>query len=395
MRPAPPATYRRTLVERLGLQRLLDQPTRMILRSLERQPVKALLTVVGIASSCAILIMGLFFTDVIDHIIRVQYGLAQREDLTVAFVEPTSLAAIHELRALPGVQLVEPFRSVPVRLRHGHRTYDTAIEGIPEGAYLRRVLDADLQPIAVPREGIVLSTRLAEILAAGQGDQITVEVREGRRHTRRVPVAGLAEQYIGLGAYMAMDGANRLAGSGQAVSGALLLADPRYEMALTQALRDRPRVASIVSQDRAIEAYMDTAASSMLVMTFVLSLFAGVIAFGVVYNSARIALSERDRELASMRVLGFTRGEISYVLLGELALLVLLAIPLGFALGAVAAVGVVAGVETDMYTFPVVLGRGTFGLAAVVVLAAAVVSALLVRRQLDRLDLVGVLKTRE
>jgi putative ABC transport system permease protein len=395
MRPAPPATYRRTLVERLGLQRLLDQPTRMILRNLERQPVKALLTTVGIASSCAILIMGLFFTDVIDHIIHVQYGLAQREDLTVAFVGPTSTAAVHELRALPGVQHAEPFRSVPVRLRHGHRRYDAAIEGIPADAYLRRIIDRELRPVAVPAEGIVLTERLAQMLGVRPGEEVTVEVLEGRRHTRRVPVVGLAEQYLGVGAYMEMAAANRLAGGGQAISGAFLLADARYEAELTQALRDRPGVASIASQERAIAAYMDTAAGSLLVMTFVLSLFAGVIAFGVVYNSVRISLSERDRELASLRVLGFTRGEISYVLLGEMAILVALAIPTGFALGSVAAAAAVAALETDMYSFPVVLRRGTFGLAAVIVLAAAAVSALLVRRQLNRLDLVGVLKTRE
>jgi putative ABC transport system permease protein len=395
MRPEPPAIYRRTLVERLGLERVLDQPTRMIFRNVERQPVKALLTTVGIASSCAILIMGLFWNDVIDHIIRVQFGLAQREDITVSFVEARSMGAVHELRSLPGVQHAEPFRAVPVRLLHGHRRYDTAVEGIPADAYLRRILDTDLQPIAVPREGIVLSDQLADILAVRRGDEITVEVLEGLRRVRQVQVAGLAEQYLGVGAYMDIDAVNRLAGGGNAVSGAFLLVDERYEPELTQALRDRPWVASITAQERAISAYMDTAAASMLVMTFILSLFAGVIAFGVVYNSVRISLSERDRELASLRVLGFTRGEVAYVLLGELALLVALAIPIGFGLGALAATGSAEALETDMFSLPVVLRRGTFGLAAVIVLIAAVVSAVLVRRQLNRLDLVGVLKTRE
>ena len=395
MRPAPPAAYRPTIIERLGVQRLLDQPTRMILRNLERQPVRALLTVVGIATSCAILIMGLFFTDAFDHIVRVQYGVAQREDVTVTFVEPTSAAALFELRALRGVHHAEPFRAVPVRLRHEHRSYDTAIEGIPPGAYLRRLLDAELRPVEVPPEGLVLTERLAEILQVRPGDAVTVEVREGRRRTRRVPVAALTQQFVGVAAYMDLAAANRLAGGGQTISGAFLMTDARYADGVTEALRARPRIASIASQDRIIQAFLETSAQSMLTFTYILSLFAGVIAFGVVYNSARIALSERDRELASLRVLGFTRGEVAYILLGELAVLTLLGIPLGFVLGAAAAAGVIEGLQTDLYQIPLILSRQTFALAAVIVLAAALASSALIGRMLTRLDLVGVLKTRE
>lgn len=395
MRPPPPAHYRPTILERLGLARLLDQPTRIILRNLERQPVKALLTVVGIAASCAILVTGLFFGDVIDRIIHVQFGLAQREDVTVSFVEATSLASLHELRGLPGVRYAEPFRAVPVRLRHEHRSYDTGIEGIPSDAYLRRVIDTELRPVPIPSEGIVLTERLAEMLRVRPGDELTVEVMEGRRRTRTVRLAGLAEQYIGLAAYMELGALNRLVGEGQAISGAYLLVDWRQEDALNDALRDRPAVASIVAQERAISAYMDTAAETMLIFAFILSLFAGVIAFGVVYNSMRISLSERDRELASMRVLGFRRGEVAYILLGEMALLVILAIPLGFLLGIGLAYWSVAAFSSEMFSFPVVFGRATFGTAASVVLIVAILSALMVRRQLDRLDLIGVLKTRE
>jgi putative ABC transport system permease protein len=395
MRPAAPPTFRSTIVERIGLHRLLDQPTRIVLRNLERQPVRGGLTVLGIAASCAILVAGLFFTDVIDEIVRVQYGIAQREDIRVGFMETTGMSAMAELRALPGVQHAEPFRFVAARIRSGHRSYDVGIEGVPADAALRQVIDRELQPIALPREGILLSSALGRMLRVAPGDEIDVQIMEGRRRTRTTVVAGLAEQYIGVGAYMEIDALNRLAGDGPAMSGALLLVDDRYEAELNRALRDRPRVASIISQDRAIASYMDTAAESLLVFTGILSLFAGVIAFGVVYNSMRIALSERDRELASMRVLGFRRGEIAYILLGEAGLLVLLALPVGMLLGAGLAAWSLAAFETEMFSFPFVLTRRTFGVAAAVVLVAAALSALLVRRQLDRLDLVGVLKTRE
>jgi putative ABC transport system permease protein len=395
MRAATPAVYRATLVERLGLQRFFDQPTRMILRNLERRPLRAGLTVVGIASSCAILIMGLFFSDSFDFILRVQYGLAQRENLTVTFVEPASYQSLFELAALPGVRHAEPFRAVAARIRHEHREYDTAIQGIPANASLRRIIDVDLQPIEITGDGLVLTERLAEILHVVPGDEVLVEVREGSRRTRRAVVAGLTRQFIGVAAYMALPELNRLAASGQVISGAFLMTDPRYEADLTERLQDRPRVAAIVSQDRTIQAVMESGERSMLTFTFILSLFAGVIAFGVVYNSARIALSERDRELASLRVLGFTRGEVSYILLGELAILTLAAIPTGFALGALLSAFLVDSLQTDLYQFPLVLGRRTNGIAATVVLIAATLSALIVRRRLNRLDMVGVLKTRE
>lgn len=395
MKPAPPPRFRQTVIERLGLEKLFDQPTRIILRNLERQWIKAALTVIGISSSCAILVMGLFWGDIFDYIIRVQYGIAQTEDFTVTFVEPTSFAAVHELKSLPGVRHVEPFRSVPVQLRHGHRSYDTGIEGIPEESHLRKVIDANLQPIAIPGEGLILSRNLAEILQVEPGDEVVVEVKEGRRYVRRVPVVNLAEQYLGSGAYMDLAAANRLSGEGDAISGAFLMIDARYEDALVSELQDRPQVAGIVSQVRTIESFMTSSAEVLLVFTFILSLFAGVIALGVVYNSVRISLSERERELASMRVLGFRRSEIAYILLGEMAILVVLAIPLGFGIGVLLSRLSIASLQTDMYQFPFVMESGTFSLAAVIIFLSALISALLVRRRLHHLDLVGVLKTRE
>jgi putative ABC transport system permease protein len=395
MRPPSPPLYRATVFERLGLQGAFDEPTRMIARSLERRPLRALLTATGMASSCAILIMGIFFVDSFEYVLRVQYGLAQRENLTASFVEPTSLRAVYEVAALPGVVHAEPFRSVPVRLRHEHRRYDTTIEGVPPRPHLHRLIDKDLQLVTAPRHGIVITERLAQILDVREGDEITVDVREGSRRTRLETVAGLTRQFIGIAAYMDLEALNRFAGNGQAVSGVYLMTDARREEDLTRALQRRPRVGAIVSQERAIAAFQESYDRSVLTMTFILSLFAGVIAFGVIYNSARIALSERDRELASLRVLGRTRGEVAYILLGELALLTLIAIPVGLGLGSLAAAGLARSLETDLYQFPFIIGRRTLGLAAAIVLLSAVLSALIVRFRLARLDLIGVLKTRE
>jgi putative ABC transport system permease protein len=395
MQPEPPATYRATIVERLGLQSVFDQPTRMILRHLERRPLKALLSVVGIAASIAILMSGIFFQGALDFMIDVQFNRAQRQDMTVTFTGPTSDEAIYELEGLRGVRAAEPFRSVPVRFRHEHRTYRTGIEGLTANPVLRRPLTEELRPIDLAPEGVVLSDYLADVLALEAGDTLTAEVLEGARPIRQVPVAGRTKQFIGVGAYMRLDALNRLMQEGGAVSGAYLALDPRYEDETMSELTSRPQVAGVQAQGRAIQAFLDTMGDTVLTFTFVMTLFAGAIAFGVIYNSARIAMAERARELASLRVLGLTRGEIGYVLLGELGLLTLLALPVGFAMGYGLCYGTVMGAQTELFRIPLVVSRFTYAFSASVVLVAAVLSGIVVWVRLGRLDLIDVLKTRE
>jgi len=395
MQPEPPTVYRETIVERLGLQTFFDQPTRMILRHLERRPLKAALTVIGIAASIAILMSGIFFSDALDFMIDVQFNRAQRQDLTVTFTGPTSDNAIYELEGLRGVRVAEPFRSVPARLRHEHRSYRTGIEGLRPDPVLRRPLTEDLEPIELAPKGIVLTDYLADVLSVDAGDTLTAEVLEGARPIRQVPVAGRTKQFVGVGAYMQIDALNRMMREGGALSGAYLGLDPRYEEETMSELRGRPRVAGVEAQSRAIQAFLDTMGDTVLTFTFVMTLFAAAIAFGVIYNSARIALAERARELASLRVLGLTRGEIGYVLLGELGLLTLVAIPVGFLLGYGLCYATVMGAQTELFRIPLVVSRFTYAFSATVVLVAALISGVVVWYRLGRLNLVDVLKTRE
>jgi len=248
----------------------------------------------------------------------------------------------------------------------------------------------------VPANGVVLTDHLANnILHVRPGDMLTMEVLEGRRQVLQVPVLGLTKQYLGVSAYMRQDTLNTLMREGDVVSGAYLSHDPGVETALYARLHARPRVLGIVAHAAAIRSFYDTLGEFVLFFNMVATLLAATIAFGVVYNSARIALSERGRELASLRVLGFTHGEIAYILLGELALLTLAAIPLGFLVGAGLCGILVVVFESDLYRLPLVLEPYNFALGATVVTLSALISGLLVWRQLGRLDLVGVLKTRE
>jgi len=396
MRPETPALYRATLAERIGLQQWLSQPSRMILRHIERRPVKALLTVFGIACGCGLMMVGNYQKGAIDFMVDVQFRQAAREDLAVSFIEPTSGRAVHELQALPGVQQVEGFREVPAILRFGHRHYRAALYGIQAEGQLHRALDSTLRPVSVPPGGVVLTDHLANnILHIKPGDLLTVEVLEGSRPVRQVPVLGITKQYLGVSAYMQRDSLNALMREGNVVSGAYLGLDPGAEPAVYAKLHERPRVLGMVANASAIRSFYDTIGEFVLFYNMVATLLAGAIAFGVVYNSARIALSEQGRELASLRVLGFTHGEIAYILLGELALLTLAAIPLGFLVG-LGLTGILVMVfESDLYRLPLIIEPANYAMGATVVVISALLSGLLVWHRLGRLDLVAVLKARE
>ncbi|MDH3969656.1 MAG: ABC transporter permease [Rhodospirillales bacterium] len=395
MVPAPPAVYRRTAIERLEPRGLVGQPTRMVFRHIVRWPLRAAMTTLGISLAVAILVSSLFFYDAIEHLVQVYFHHAQRQDVTVTFTEPSAERIVHEIGRLPGVLAVEPYRAVPVRLRFGHRSERVAITGLEPGAALHRVLDARLRPAAIPPDGIVLSTKLAELLAAAPGDVLTVEVLEGRRPVRQVPVAALVEEYIATPAYMDRHAVNRLMSEGPVLSGAYLQVDAREAEALYRTLKDTPVVAGVGLQTVMLRTFRETMAETMDIMISFYVAFGGLIALGVMYNSARIALSEHGRELATLRVLGFTRFEALYILLGELGVLTLLALPLGCLIGYGLAWFFAWSFDTELFRIPLVIERATYGAAVLVVLVAGAASALIVRRRVDRLNLVAVLKTRE
>jgi putative ABC transport system permease protein len=395
MRPEPPARYRKSVFEYAGLWRMLSQPTRIIMRNIERRPLKTLLTVTGISLSCAIMIVGTFSKDAIDFMVDVQFRRSQKEDMTVTFIEPTSWKALYELRGMRGVIHAEAFRSVPVRFRFGHRSYQTMIRGIEPGNRLHFPIDRNLRPVTLPPAGIVLTDYFGEILGIKTGDMLTVEVLEGSRPVRQVPVAGLVSQYIGLMGYMDLGALNRLMREGSAISGAYLSSDSLYQSEIYNTLITMPRVSGTLVRIEEIRNFYETQAESLLFFTFVASLLAGTIAFGVVYNSARIALSERSRELASLRVLGYTKAEISYIFIGELGILTLAAIPLGFLIGRGISIYIARALGSDLFRIPVVIEPATYSLAAAVVVASACLSGLIVGKRLGHLDLVAVLKTRE
>jgi putative ABC transport system permease protein len=395
MRPPAPAAYRRTALERLGVYALLGPVARMILREIERRPLRLVLSSTGIAMAVAITVLGQFWGDAMNYLIDVQFGQAMREDLTVVFREPRPVRALRDLGHLPGVLHVEGLREVPVRVRSGSRYRDSVLIGYPDDSDLRRLVDKYGAPYPLPPAGVVLTDALGEVLGAKPGDRVTLEIREGDRPRREVTVAGWVGDAFGLQIHTRASTLTALLGEEPLVTTALLTTDPAQAMRTRARLKELPAIASVTRRDNLAARFTEQSGAMILAFTAILTAFAAVIAVGVVYNNARVALSMRSRELASLRVLGFTQAEVAAILIGELAIQVLLAIPVGMVIGTGFAVAMMSTVDAETYRFPVIISPRSYAFAAVVAVASGVVSALLVRRRLRALDLIGVLKTRD
>jgi len=374
---------------------VLDQVSRMVGRRLTRFPLRALLTVVGISFAVGGLVASLFALDSIDFMIEQDFFRAQRQDFTLTFAEPRSLGALDAVAQLPGVLAAEPFRVVPVRLVNGHRSRRAAISGRPPGARLNQLLDGDSAAVRLPDDGLVLSGALARRLDARLGDELMVEVLEGRRARALVPVSLVVEESVGLSARMSLAALGRLLGEAPTMSGADVTLDRARETEFDRAVKQLPLIAGVADRLSAVASFRATIAGGLMTTIAIYIGFAGLIAVGVLYNSLRVALSERGRELATLRVVGLTAAEVAYVLIGELALLALAALPLGCLIGYLLATAIASGLQTDLFRIPLVIDRSTYGVAMLTVaISTALVAAIGVWR-VRRLDLVGALKTRE
>ena len=395
MRPPAPESFRQGLLERAGIGRWLDQPGRIILRNLGRHRFKAVFSIVGIALSGGLLLLGSYQFNAIDHLIDTQYRTVLKMDVVLHFSQPTPARALAELRQQPGVRFVEGYRNVPVRLVHGRQEYRTAIQGMAARPQLRGLIDDAGRDLSLPPEGLVMTDYLADYLGLQTGDRVVVEIMEGQRRTVEVALAGVVSEPLGVSAYMEITALNRLLREGPAISGAWLLTDRALEPELFDRLWDVPKVAGIGMLADAARQIREYIADTVLVMMGILLLLAGSIAFAVLYNNARIAFAERAREMATLRVLGFTRGEVAWILIGELVLLTLLAIPLGWLVGTGMAWLLTEAMALDLYRIPFIITHQTYAFAAAGVLAAAALSVALVARRLARLDMLSALKTVE
>ncbi len=395
MRPPLPPNYAAVGWLSKSMAAHLDQPSRMILRGLLRRPVRAVLTCLGVGAAMALSVMMRFNNDAINYMVDVSYNIIDRSDITLTFVEPQGERVIYDLKRINGVLLVEPVRNLAVKMKNGRAEHLGAITGLPQTTTLNRPVDKHLHAITPRGDGIILSKPLLQKLGLSPGDILEIEVREDRRPILHLPIVGKAESLMGTPAYMEMAALNRAIGDGWRASGAHLSIDPAARAQIYQQLKDMPVIAGVSMQNESQAAFQKLIDEGMGVVRYIFTMFAVAIAVGVVYNSARIALAERRHELASLRVLGFTRAETAFIMLGELGVIVFAALPIGAALGYLLASYLSNRMSTELYQIPVVVSWESYGVAVIIVLLSAFASGLLVQRDVNRIDMVSALKIRE
>jgi putative ABC transport system permease protein len=395
MRPEAPAQYRPALVERLRIARWFSASFRMALRNIQRRPIRSALTCLALALATAILIVPNSFRDGIAYVIDFQWDLVQRQTVTLSVVEPQAARALSDFKHMPGVVWAEPFRYVPIEVKAGPIKRRLMLQGLPPRGTLNRVIDGKPQQFTLPARGIVMSSKLASVLRVQPGEELVVKVLEGREREVSVPIVGLAEDFAGVAAYMELHALNRLLLEGDQINGAHVVVDKARWLDFLDAVKHTPRIAGCVIKDSLRDGFRKTTAESIGLLQKIYMLFATIVAFGIIYNSARISLSERSRELATLRVLGFSRREVGAVLVGELVLLTIVALPFGLVLGSGFARGILTAVNTETVRLPLVLTTSNYAFAVSVVAIASTLSVLFASRKIAEINLVSALKAAE
>lgn len=395
MSPPPPPVYRAGPVERLAARAGIGPVGHMIVRHVARWPGRSAVTVSGVALSLALLFSTLQFNDSARTMLDDFFFRAQRQDITVSFIEPRNEAALYELANLPGVLAVEGINTVPVRLTNGNRSKRTAIEGAATDARLTARIDASGREVPLPAAGLMVSKQLARELQLAPGDAVHVEVLTGRRGRADLIVTTTIDELVGTRAYADNAVIARLVRDSAPVGAALLRIDGAARDDILKRLRGMPGVLGVTERRAAMAMFERILQENILTMVVFYIGFASAITIGVVYNSARILFSERARELATLRVLGYHRSEVGIVVLGELALLIAIAVPVGCVAGYWMAQLIVTMMSSDLFRLPFAPSRSTYGVASLVVLAAGLATAAVVLRRVTRLDMVAVLKAHD
>lgn len=395
MRPPSPPRFEHSIWSETKAARWLDESTRIVVRQIGRRPGRTVMSITGVALSVAVLVLALQWIDAIDELLEDTFFRAQRSNMSVGLANPRAAPVLHEIKRLPGVMSAEASRLVPVEFRVGTQRHRGSIDGVSSGARLQPIYDTEYGILPVPPEGLVLSKTVAGKLGVGIGDKVEISILEGRRAVREIPVVTVFDAYVGMTAYMNLEALSRLLRERPAPQRINLLVDPREEARLFRQLKDMPRVSAVSLKGAEVKKFHETLGDTVLTFISFFVVFSCLLAFGVVYNAARIALSERGRELATLRVLGFSRAEITYILLGELGLLVGAGLPIGCLFGWALYKSVNRAFVTELFRIPDVIEPSTYGVAVLITFAASAVSALIVARRLGRLDLMAVLKTRE
>lgn len=397
MRPEAPKSARRSWLERSPrIWNSLSFTSKMIARNVSRHPFRAGLNAFAVMISCGLLIIGFFMLDGMDYLMRFQFEISQRQDARVNFIIERGEGALREVARYEHVRAAEPQLQYPFEMRNGWYQKDVVIIGLPQGGRLQRLIDSDENEVAIPESGLVLSERLAFDLGAEVGDFITIKPLYGKVEVEKsVPVRKIVQQYFGASAYMSLDALSDVLDEEMAINAVLVRMDGGTERTLNEQVRDVPGVATVEIRKDAHENLKETLGQQMAVSSVTTILFAGIIAFSVIYNVTSVSLAERERELASLRILGFSQQEVGRILYRENFMAGAVGLALGVPFGMIACRGLIEAFNTELYRLPYYIELSTIYVAIGLTVLFIVFANLAVRRKLIRLDLVEVLKSRE
>lgn len=397
MRPESPRFAHRVWLERFdAVWRRLTFTGKMILRNISRNSFRAGVNVIGVMVSAGILIVGFFTIDALRYGLRFQFYEMQHQDVKVSFQREHGRDAFYDVTRFAHTRRAEPVLEYPFEIRNGWRKKDIIVTGLPRDAELQRLLSSEGETIDIGETGLVLEEHLSQTLGIGVGDLVTLKPLMGRvTKEREVVVSKVVRQFLGVAAYMNVDALSRLLDEPFVINAALLRLDTGREADLNHELRDVAGIASIVSRTDAYQAVLATLAQSMKIMNVMLVLFAGVIAFAVIYNVTSVSLAERQRELASLRVLGLTVGEVGRIMYVENFVLGAMGLLLGYPFGLAVCRLIIRAYDSDLYRLPFHVETRTYVITALLTSAFVCVANLAVRHKVIALDLVEVLKERE
>lgn len=393
MRPPIPESFAQSFIERWFDH--IPTVTRMFLRNLLKRPLRTTLSILGLSTSVMIMILGLFMTDVMDSIVGVYFELINRDNMSVSFLRPVSASALDELRSLPGVELAEGYRQVPVRLKHGQFTKELAVTGIPASAELRRVADQTRRIIPLPLSGVLLNANIARKMNLGPGDSVDLELLEGNRRHIAVTITHVVDEILGQGCYMRLDALNDLLGEEHSINTAALRIDTLKQNTIIERLKASSQVAAIGTREATLKIFYEMMSRSMLAMITVILIFAAAISVGVVYNTAMILLSERTFELGSLRILGFTNAAVFEMIAAELATIVAASLIPGCVFGYALAWMLMNTVDTEQFSLRLMITNRTYVTAMLTAIGTALLSFFILFFRIRKMDLVSVLKVRE
>jgi putative ABC transport system permease protein len=395
MRPEAPGIFRKGLLDWFRISQITGTAVRMVTREMASKPWRLGFSVTAIAMAGAILVVGRFSADAFDYMMEIQFQKSWREDVTVTFMRPVSMATIQELNRIPGVLEAEGIRAVGARVRHLHYERDVPMQWMNNPTDMRELWDIDEVRFHIPPHGVLMTTALATALHLRPGDTFLADILEGQRPQVQLRVVGTVVEPFGMQVYLSQELGMQLANEPPLANMALLRIDPQRADEVQDHLQEIPGVLTSMQKFRLISRFRDQTGKMMFSMTLILTVLASTIAVGVVYNNARIALSMRGRDLASLRVLGFTRSEIAVIFHGEIALQVLLAIPPGILVGRWISIAVAKSMNPEIFRLPLITSNETILFVSAVLMGSGIVSSLLVNGRLNNLDLIAVLKARE